>query len=364
VAVNPSLLAAVAIEEAALHALRGVALSPEGPDIVTGGQVFDVAVTAGVLRVFLEPERLNEGEEETLADALPPLLLELMGVERVVVKHRPRRQGPAQPLPGIGQILAVHSGKGGVGKSTVTVNLAVALARRGWRVGVLDADVYGPSCPRLLGLSGRAEEITDDAGCVQIRPFEAHGVRLMSLGFLVPPGEPLAWRGALVDTGLRQLVDDVAWGDLDLLLIDLPPGTSDVHLALAKQVPLTAVVSVSSPGQVAIEDVRRGMELFADLAVPTLGLVENMAGLACLHCGEVTPVFGQDGVTALADELGLPLLATLPFDSGVVSRGDEGLPETASDEAGPVTAALATLTERVIEGLRLLAEAAPERAHG
>ncbi|RCX22415.1 Mrp/NBP35 family ATP-binding protein [Thioalbus denitrificans] len=316
-------LQAETLEEQVLETLRTVVTAPDGPDIVGSGAVYAVVATGGAVRVLIDPDRIPAGEQEPLAEFLTPLVEALPGVERVVVKPRPRSVAQRPELPDIARVVAVHSGKGGVGKSTVAVNLACALAAAGYRVGLLDADVYGPSAPTLLGLSGRAETTADG---LRIRPLVAHGVRVMSLGFLLPEGQALIWRGSLVDQGLPQLFTDVDWGGLDVLLVDLPPGTSDVHLAAARQVVLAGVVTVTAPGQLSVDDVRRGMEMFADLAVPCLGVVENLAALTCRRCGAVGKVFGSDGGAGLAAEVGVPLLARLPFLPALAASGDAGVP--------------------------------------
>jgi ATP-binding protein involved in chromosome partitioning len=228
--------------------------------------------------------------------------------------------------------------------------VAVALAQRGMRVGLLDADVYGPSCPTLLGLSGRAEA-TADTG--RIEPRERYGVKLMSLDFLMPPGHALIWRGSLVDEGLPQLFSDVDWGERDLLLVDLPPGTSDVHLAVTRHVALSGVVAVTSPGQVSVQDVRRGMEMFADLAVPCLGLVENMTAVHCQRCDHVVPLFGTNGGEALAEDTGIPLLARIPFVPALVASSDAGTPVVVADPHSPAAVAFKSVAGRMVESLGL-----------
>jgi len=318
-----------ALEAAVLGRLHDVLVGPDGPDVVAAGQVYDVVATGGAVRVLLDPDRFQgDAAQESLADAITPLVEAIPGVARAVVKPRPRPVALREKLPGIRRVVAVHSGKGGVGKSTVCANLAVALAAQGYRVGLLDADVYGPSAPTLFGLKGRAE-LTDDGK--KLRPFEAKGVKLMSLGFLLPEGQALIWRGSLVDEGLPQMFTDVDWGELDLLLVDLPPGTSDVHLATARQVALSGVLTVTAPGQVSVDDVRRGMEMFADLAVPCLGIVENMATWSCRRCGREQPLFGKGGGELLARELGVPLLAQLPFVPAVAAGSDSGTPVVAME---------------------------------
>jgi len=311
------------LENSVLEALRQIVSGKEGPDVVASGQIYDVVATGGAVRILLDPENIPEESQEALAEAITPLVEDLPGVESVVVKPRPKSVAKQKSLPGIKHVVGIHSGKGGVGKSTLTVNLAVALSEQGFSVGLLDADVYGPSVPTLLGVAGRAE-ITDEDGLIE--PKTAYGVRMMSLGLLIPEDQALIWRGSLVDEGLPQFFHDIDWGELDLLLVDLPPGTSDVHLAVARSVELSGVITVTTPGQVSVDDVRRGLEMFADLAVPSLGLVENMAGVNCQKCGHTSALFGEGGGVELSDLTGLPLLASLPFMPAVAVGADEGHP--------------------------------------
>lgn len=311
------------LENSVIEALRQIQTGKDGPDVVSSGQVYDVVATGSVVRVLLDPENIPEGSQQALAEAITPLVECLPGVESAVVKPRPKSIARQKSLPGIRHVVGVHSGKGGVGKSTLTANLAVALSEQGFSIGLLDADVYGPSAPTLLGIGGRAELFDD---IERIEPKTAYGVRMMSLGLLIPEDQALIWRGSLVDEGLPQFFNDINWGELDLLLVDLPPGTSDVHLAIARSVELSGVITVTAPGQVSIDDVRRGLEMFADLAVPSLGLVENMAAVSCRKCGHTAGLFGEGGAAELSAMTGLPLLASLPFMPAVAVGADEGHP--------------------------------------
>ncbi len=311
------------IEERVFGVLKGVVYGSGGVDVIEAGHVHDVVATGGAVRVLLDTDNIPSDEQDELAEMLSPLVLKVEGVERVVVKPRPRPPSGRKKIPGVRHLLAVHSGKGGVGKSTVSVNLACSLAARGLKIGILDADVYGPSCPALLGLSGRAK-VSENNGL--IAPMEAHGVKLMSLGFMLPKSQALIWRGSLVDIGVPQLFRDVDWGELDILVVDLPPGTSDVHLAIAGSVFISAVIVVTAPGQTSIQDVQRGMEMFADLAVPCLGLVENMSAVACRRCGDVRPLFGSGGGSDLSATTGLPMLSAIPFFSEVADSAEKGRP--------------------------------------
>lgn len=309
------------LEAAVRSVLSGVTIGENGPDIVSAGLVHDVVVTGNAVRVLLDLAAIPDSDPEPLVEALTPLLKLVPGVERAVIKPRPEALVGTKRPDGIRTVLAVHSGKGGVGKSTIAANLAVALARDGLRVGLLDADVYGPSAPVLFGVKGRIEEVGG-----KMLPKSAHGVSLMSLGFLMPPEKALAWRGSLVDEGLPQLLTDVAWSELDILIVDLPPGTGDVHLAIARAAQPSGVLTVTTPGAISVQDVQRGMEMFADMAIACLGIVENMASVSCGKCGHVEPLFGGGGGAALSEHTGLPLLASIPFVPELARSSDAGAP--------------------------------------
>jgi len=335
------------LESAVLEALRAITVGEGGPDVVAEGHVAAVVATAGAVRVLLDPQVAASEDGEALAGIMREVVAMVPGVTRVIVKPRPQSITPIL-AQAPGTVLAVHSGKGGVGKSTLAVNLAAALANgaagRPLRVGLLDADVYGPSAPLLLGLKGRAEATTD---ANRIIPMQAHGLKVMSLGFLMPEGKALAWRGSLVSEGLPQLIADVEWGELDLLVVDLPPGTSDVHLALAQAVPVAGVVAVTAPGQISTDDVRRGLEMFADIAVPCLGLIENMSTVTCRKCGAETALFGADGGADLERETGLPLLARIPFLREVLLASQAGTPMVLAQPDAPYSRTISALAKRL-----------------
>jgi ATP-binding protein involved in chromosome partitioning len=242
----------------------------------------------------------------------------------------------------ITRILAVASGKGGVGKTTVAVNLAVALARQGLRVGLLDADVYGPSVPVMLGL--RARPIPEHGLLV---PLECFGIKAMSIGFLINEDQPVIWRGPMVSKALKELMGKVAWGALDCLVVDLPPGTGDPSITVARELPKASVIIVTTPQPVAIADVRKAMFMFRRLGTPILGIVENMAWFCCAHSDERIPIFGSGGGEALSRELELPLLDSLPIDIALRESGDRGEPLTASQPDSATSRAFARLAERV-----------------
>ncbi|SEM53858.1 ATP-binding protein involved in chromosome partitioning [Loktanella fryxellensis] len=260
-----------------------------------------------------------------------------------VGRHPTPQAGPA-PVAGVDRILAVGSGKGGVGKSTVASNLAVALARKGRRVGLLDADIYGPSQPRMMGVSGRPASPDGQT----IMPLHAHGVTIMSIGLMVDADKAVVWRGPMLMGALQQMLNQVAWGQLDVLIIDLPPGTGDVQLTLCQRTNVTGAVIVSTPQDVALLDARKAIDMFRTLKTPILGLIENMSTFHCPHCGEETQIFGHGGVAAEAARLELPLLGALPIDIDTRLAGDAGTPVALTD--GPVGLAYAALAQRFIDG--------------
>jgi ATP-binding protein involved in chromosome partitioning len=236
-----------------------------------------------------------------------------------------------KPLGDVSNLIAVASGKGGVGKSTVAVNLSVALAQEGARVGLLDADIYGPSQPRMLGLAGQRPETKDGK---HLEPLEAHGIQAMSIGFLVDDRQPMAWRGPMVTSALTQLLNETRWRDLDYLIIDMPPGTGDIQLTLAQRVPVSGAIIVTTPQEVALADARKGLEMFQKVNVPILGIVENMGLHVCSNCGHEEAIFGQAGGKRLAEEYTVPLLGALPLDASIHGDSDRGVPSVAAEPDG------------------------------
>jgi len=264
---------------------------------------------------------------------------------------------PGNPAGGGNQIrhtLAVASGKGGVGKSTVSVNLAVALAERGAKVGLLDADLYGPSIPKMAGVQRMPESRNGS-----LLPVEAHGLSLMSLGFLMPEGTPTIWRGPLVASAVQQLIRDVAWGPLDYLVVDLPPGTGDAQLTLAQALPLGGVVIVTTPQDVAMQIARKALTMFRQLQVPILGILENMSAFCCPHCGAVSPVFKQGGGRRASQGLGVPFLGEIPLDPSVCQSGDQGSPIVSSQPASAAAVAFRRAAEAVVERIGAETASAP-----
>ena len=237
-------------------------------------------------------------------------------------------------LPGVKHIIAVASGKGGVGKSTVSANVSVALAQTGAKVGLMDADIYGPNIPMMMGVPEPPEKEGD-----KIKPAEAHGVKVMSMGFFVPEETAIVWRGPMVHTAIQQFFRDVLWGELDYLLVDLPPGTGDAQLSLSQIVPLTGVVTVTTPQEVALYDVRKGLMMFKKVNVPLLGVIENMSFFVCGHCGERTEIFSFAGGERAAQKFEIPFLGRIPLDPAIREGGDAGMPIVASVPDSPLTLA-------------------------
>ena len=260
----------------------------------------------------------------------------LDGVANALVSLTAEKQPPPPPkaapprgiaIPGISNIIAVASGKGGVGKSTTSVNLALGLLAQGWRVGILDADIYGPSLPRLLGLKEKPE-----ADGRSLKPLTAYGLKAMSIGFLVSEEEAMIWRGPMVVSAIQQLLRDVTWGELDCLVVDMPPGTGDAQLSLAQNVPLAGAVIVSTPQDLALIDARRGIAMFRKVDVPVLGIVENMSYFLCPHCGGRSDIFAHGGAREEAAKFGVPFLGEVPLDIAIREQSDAGRPVAAAED--------------------------------
>jgi ATP-binding protein involved in chromosome partitioning len=247
------------------------------------------------------------------------------------------------PIPGVARIVAVSSAKGGVGKSTVCVNLALALAQRGARVGLMDADVYGPSIHVLMGTSDRPQPGRKK----EIAPVEKDGLKLMSLGFLTEKGQPVIWRGPIVMGVVKKFLQDVEWGDLDYLMIDMPPGTGDAQLTLVQTVPLTGAIIVTTPSELSLVDAEKGLEMYRTVHAPVLGIVENMSYFLCPHCGERTEIFAHGGGRKISERLGVPFLGEIPLDPDVRAKGDDGRPIVQADPDSPVAKAFFEIADRV-----------------
>ncbi|MGH6988337.1 MAG: iron-sulfur cluster carrier protein ApbC [Stellaceae bacterium] len=324
-----------------LDALRQVRDPERGSDIVSSGMVGAIQVREGHVGFAIEVEPERGPRLEPLRQAAERAVEALDGVLSVSVvltaekpgaKPPPRaqpghRHTPARPLvPQVRSIVAVASGKGGVGKSTVAVNLALALAANGLKIGLLDADIYGPSQPRLLGLKGKPT--TKDGKTLE--PMTAFGIEVMSIGFMVSEDQAMIWRGPMVMSALQQMLRDVTWSALDVMIVDMPPGTGDAQLTMAQQVPLAGAVIVSTPQDLALLDARRGIAMFRKVEVPVLGVVENMSYFLCPHCGERTEIFAHGGAKAEAEKLGVPFLGEVPLDIAIRETSDGGQPIVAA----------------------------------
>ena len=344
---------------------------PDGGTLISRDMVRAVQIEGGNVRFIIEaPSPELARLMEPLRKAAEAAVGALEGVDRVSVAltaHQPAPSGPSaqsggqqppslkiggHPKPqdgpvrpaGVDRILAVGSGKGGVGKSTVASNLAVALARAGRRVGLLDADIYGPSIPRMMGVS--AKPASPDGKTIM--PLHAHGVTLMSLGLMVEERKAVIWRGPMLMGALQQMLGQVAWGELDVLIVDLPPGTGDIQLTLSTRAQLTGAIVVSTPQDVALLDARKAIDMFQTLKTPVLGLIENMSSFICPHCGKETEIFGHGGVQHEAEEMGVPLLGMLPIDLETRLSGDRGEPVATGD--GPMADAYGKIAAGLIAG--------------
>ena len=346
-----------------LEALRSVKYPGYTRDIVSFGMVKDIEVSSSGAAVHLAPSTAQEEVVRQIEEAVRAAVAAMPGITgpvTVIREQAPQpqaRRGP-QPIPGVGSVLAVASGKGGVGKSTVATNLALALASLGQRTGLLDADVYGPSVPWMLGIEDKARPV--EGG--RLVPAEKHGLRVMSMGMFLGDQTPVIWRGPMVTKLITEFLRNVVWGELDVLVLDLPPGTGDVQLTLTQQVKITGGVVVTTPQEVALADVRRGIAMFQQMNAPVLGLIENMSYHVCPGCGARADIFAHGGGTRMAEETGIPLLGEIPLVRAVREAGDRGVPLVAADPAHPASRAFREVAERVL--VRLAAtrqESAAER---
>ena len=321
----PESLAAAARKQAAISCLKQVIEPNLNSNIVDLGMVRNLRVVDNYvyfrLYIGVHQHELKEQAQIALGD--------LGWCEKAYIQ--------LCTIPGVRTTLAVSSGKGGVGKSTTAVNLAAALTKTGAKVGVLDADIYGPNVPQMLGLGHAEVEIVKTAEGDRFKPLEAHGIKVMSVGLLAEPEHPLAWRGPVLHKIITQFIQEVDWGELDYLLIDLPPGTGDAQITIIQESPICGVVMVTTPQQVAVSDVRRSIHMFRQVGVPVLGLVENMSYLICGCCGDRTSIFGEGGGEHMAAELAVPLLGQVPIDPKSCAGGDAGEPLPLADEDAPLS---------------------------
>lgn len=353
------------IKELVLEALRGVKLPNADRDIVSSEIVSGLAVRElpGGARVSFaleaEPAQMAQMEgaraaAETAARQVPGVAVAVAGLT-VPKKSLQMERGdagerrPAKiPLPGVKRVIAVASGKGGVGKSTTAANLALAFARLGLKAGLLDADIYGPSMPRMLNASGKPAIREEDRKMI---PHERYGLAVMSMGFLIPEDAPMIWRGPMVHGAVTQLFRDVAWEGLDVLVVDLPPGTGDAQLTLAQSIPLAGVVIVSTPQDIALIDARKGLAMFQRVGVPALGIIENMSWFLCPHCGGRSDIFSHGGAEEEARKLGVPFLGAIPLDMAVRETSDAGAPIVYAQPDGEIARIYGEIAARIGKSL-------------
>jgi ATP-binding protein involved in chromosome partitioning len=335
-------------EQDVTTALRGVIDPNTGRDFVTGKAVRKVTVTGSDVAVEIGLGYPAKSQHESLRKIVTSAVSSMPGVGRVsvtigtrIVSHAVQRG--VKLVPGVKNIVAVASGKGGVGKSTTAVNLALALAAEGATVGVLDADIYGPSQPTMLGISGRPES-TDGK---TLEPLEAYGVQAMSIGFMIDADTPMVWRGPMVTQALEQLLKDTRWREVDFLIVDMPPGTGDIQLTLSQKVPVTGAVIVTTPQDIALLDARKGLKMFEKVGVPIVGIVENMSIHVCSNCGHAEHIFGEGGAARMCRDYDVPFLGSLPLDIRIREQADSGRPTVVADPEGSSAAIYREIARKV-----------------
>jgi ATP-binding protein involved in chromosome partitioning len=328
----------MAITEGDVQArLRAIVDPNTGKDFVTGKALKKVRVDGSDVTVDIQLGYPAKSQHEPLRRALAESLAAITGVGRVTVNLSQKItshgvQRGVKLVPGVKNVVAVASGKGGVGKSTTAVNLALALAAEGANVGVLDADIYGPSQPTMLGIAGRPESKDGKT----LEPLEAYGLQAMSIGFLIDPDTPMVWRGPMVTQALEQLLKDTNWRDLDYLIVDMPPGTGDIQLTLCQKVPVTGAVIVTTPQDIALMDARKGLKMFEKVGVPIVGVVENMSIHVCSNCGHAEHIFGEGGAARMCADYNVPFLGGLPLDIRIREQADSGRPSVVADPDGKI----------------------------
>ncbi len=359
-------------EQQILDVLKKVIDSDSGKDIVSAGMVAGLQTKDGNVAFAIEVDPARGAEMEPLRKEAEEAVYGLAGVISatvVLTADRPAdtgggpppggpgggaqpggpggAPGPGSPaiLPGVKSIVAIASGKGGVGKSTTAVNLALGLAAGGHKVGLLDADIYGPSMPRMMGISGQPSS-SDGAN---LDAMENFGIKVMSMGFLVDEDTPMIWRGPMVQSALEQMMRDVNWGELDIMVVDMPPGTGDIQLTLAQKVPLSGAVIISTPQDIALLDARKGLNMFRKVDVPVLGLIENMSYFTCPHCGERSDIFSHGGARVEADRLGIDFLGEIPLDMSIRETSDAGKPIVVSDPGSEHAKTYRAISDRIWE---------------
>jgi ATP-binding protein involved in chromosome partitioning len=351
--------------DAILNALRAVNDPDLRKDIVSLGFVKELTAADGRVSFQIELTTPACPVKDQMRDQAAAAVRALPGVSDVQVQmtakirsaSAPEKGGP--PLPGVKNIIAVGAGKGGVGKTTVAVNLALSLARLGTRVGILDGDIYGPNVPMMFGLN---TQLTTDGQ--RIVPAEKHGVQVVSVGFMTNDDAPIIWRGPMLHQAIQQFFKDVAWNDLDYLIVDMPPGTGDVALSLSQTVPVVGAVVVTTPQQVSLSDSRRAVRMYEKLKIPTLGIVENMSYYSCTNCHHEADIFGHGGGENLARDMSVPFLGRLPIYQPIREGGDNGVPIVVTEPDSPAARAFVTVAERVAAQVSISAHKAAEAFKG
>jgi len=335
-------------QEQILAALKGVVDPNTGRDFVSSKAARNLRIDGADVSVDIELGYPAKSQIEPLRREVIKAIKTVAGVGSVsanlsvrIVSHAVQRG--VKLLPNVKNIIAVASGKGGVGKSTTAVNLALALAAEGASVGVLDADIYGPSQPQMLGIAGRPESKDGKT----LEPMEGHGVQASSIGFMIDVETPMVWRGPMVTQALEQLLKETNWRELDYLVVDMPPGTGDIQLTLAQKVPVTGAVIVTTPQDIALLDARKGLKMFEKVGIPILGIVENMSTHICSKCGHAEPIFGTGGGARMSQDYGVDLLGQLPLDIGIRLQADSGKPTVVSDPDGPVSVIYKSIARKV-----------------
>jgi ATP-binding protein involved in chromosome partitioning len=365
-------------------AALGKVSGPEGKPLPASGKLSDIVVSDGKVFFSITVDAAAVKQWEDVRTRAEAAVRAVPGVKSAMValtaersggagssappRRPPTASGSARPpheggghggpagIPGVAAIIAVASGKGGVGKSTVAVNLALALRDLGLKVGILDADIYGPSLPKLLAIRERPQTV----GGTRLKPIMRHGMAVMSIGFLVEEETPMIWRGPMVMSALTQMLREVEWGALDVMVVDMPPGTGDAQLTMAQQVPLKGAVIVSTPQDLALIDARRGIAMFRRVNVPVLGIVENMSTFICPHCGKSSDIFGHGGARREAERLGVPFLGEVPLAIDIREKSDAGEPVVVTSPEGPHAQAFRDIATRVRDGLKAEGRQAPK----
>ncbi|HHN67589.1 MAG TPA: iron-sulfur cluster carrier protein ApbC [Thermopetrobacter sp.] len=352
-------------KEQVLETLKSVKAPGGDVDIVSSGMVSEIVIAGNNVMFALQVDPDQAAAFEPVRQAAEEAVSAMPGVEKVMValtaekkeggetgrgKRAPQpTQAQAPGIPGVSHIIAVASGKGGVGKSTTAINLALGLAAKGLKVGILDADIYGPSLPKLLGLHQEPEP--DPENPEKLKALEAYGLKAMSIGFVVDEATPVIWRGPMVMSALQQMMHEISWGDLDVMVVDMPPGTGDAQLTMAQQVPLSGAVIVSTPQDLALIDARKGLNMFKRVNVPILGIVENMSYFICPNCEERHEIFGHGGARQEAEKMGVPFLGEVPLDPDLRARSDAGKPVVATDADSPHAAVYRQMADNIWEAL-------------